>query len=99
MSHTATGDKLKCVQIKRYFCSYAPRLDISLKKDTTTLKFDLDLPVAVFKTMVFVKKYFPTGSIFFRIYKFVNTGFFLEKILSHKNAPRLDILLKKIPRP
>ena len=28
--------------------SYAPRLDISLKKKTTTLKFDLDLPVAVF---------------------------------------------------
>ena len=29
-------------------CTYAPRLDISLKKNTTTLKFDLDLPVAVF---------------------------------------------------
>ena len=28
--------------------TYAPRLDISLKKNTTTLKFDLDLPVAVF---------------------------------------------------
>ena len=27
-------------------------------------KFDLDLPVAVFKAMVFEKKYFPTGSIF-----------------------------------
>ena len=30
-----------------------------------TLKFDLDLPVAVFYAMVFAKKYFPTGSIFF----------------------------------
>ena len=31
-----------------YFCTYAPRLNISLKKNTMTLKFDLDLPVAVF---------------------------------------------------
>ena len=43
-------------------------------------KIDLDLPVAVFKAMVFEKKYFPTGSIFFQIYKLVNTGFFLEKM-------------------
>ena len=28
--------------------TYAPRLDISLKKKTTNLKFDLDIPVAVF---------------------------------------------------
>ena len=40
----------------RYFCSYAPRLDISLKKNTATLKFDLDLPVAEFQAMVFAKK-------------------------------------------
>ena len=44
------------------------------------MKFDLDLPVAVFKAMVFAKKYFPTGSIFFQIYKLVNTGVFLEKM-------------------
>ena len=49
----------------RYFCSYAPRLDISLKKNTATLTFDLDLPVAEFQAMVFAKKYFRTGSIFF----------------------------------
>ena len=36
-------------------------------------------------------KYFPTESIFFRIYKLVNTGFFGK----NKNAPRLDISLKK----
>ena len=42
--------------------------------------------------------YFPTGSIFFQIYKLVNTGFFWKKC-SHKNAPRLDISLKKITWP
>ena len=62
----------------RYFCSYAPRLDISLKKNTATLKFDLDLPVAEFQATVFAKKYFRTGSIFFRIYK-LQLYFFKKK--------------------
>ena len=82
----------------QYFCSYAPRLDISLKKNTATLKFDLDLPVAEFQAMVFAKKYFRTGSIFFSnlqtaviffqkknyIYKFVTSGwkFFFLRIPS-----------------
>ena len=60
------------------FCTYAPRLDISLKKNPTTFKFAHDLPVAVFYAMVFAKKYFPTGSIFFRIYK-LHLYFFRKK--------------------
>ena len=51
-----------------YFCTYAPRcsrLNISLKKNTTTLKFDLDLPVAVFEAMVFAKKIFSNRKYFF----------------------------------
>ena len=55
---------------ERYFCTYALRLDISLKKNTTTFKFAHDLPVAVFYAMVFGKKYFPTGSIFFEFTNF-----------------------------
>ena len=50
-----------------YYCTYAPRcswLNISLKKNTTTLKFDLDLPVAVFKAMVFAKKIFSNQKYF-----------------------------------
>ena len=61
-----------------YFCTFAPRLNISLKKNTLT--FDLDLPVAVFKAMVFAKKNMFQPEVFFsRIYKLVNTGF-LEKM-------------------
>ena len=44
-----TGEQ--CQTTTTTLCTYAPRstrLDISLKKNTTTLKFDLDLPVAVF---------------------------------------------------
>ena len=55
----------------RYFCTYAPRcsrLNISLKKNTTTLKFDLDLPVAVFKAMVFAKKIFSNRKGPFKCY-------------------------------
>ena len=48
-----------------YFCSYAPRLDISLKKNTATLKFDLDLPVAEFQAMVFAKKILSNRKYFF----------------------------------
>ena len=57
-----------------------PRGWISRLKNTTTLKFDHDLPVAVgiLGDCIQTKTYFPTGSIFFRIYKLV--GFFLEKI-------------------
>ena len=54
----------------------APRLDISLKKNTATLKFDLDLPVAEFQAMVFAKKYFRTGSIFF---EFTNCSYIFSK--------------------
>ena len=63
-----------------YFCTYAPRcsrLNISLKKNTTTLKFDVDLTVAVFKAMLFAKKIFTNRKYFFRIY---NTGFFLKNV-------------------
>ena len=44
-----TGEQ--CQTTTTTLCTYAPRstrLDISLKKNITTLKFDLDLPVAVF---------------------------------------------------
>ena len=43
----------------------ATRLDISLKKNTTTLKCDLDLPVAVLQAMVFAKKIFSNRKSFF----------------------------------
>ena len=71
----------------RYFCSYAPRLDISLKKNTATLKFDLDLPVAEFQAMVFAKKYFRTGSICFRIYKLQLYFFKKKPIFRHLSLP------------
>ena len=41
------------------------RLDISLKKTTTTFKFAHDLPVAVFYAMVFAKKIFSHRENFF----------------------------------
>ena len=47
-------------------------------------------------------KYFPNGSFFLRIYKLVNTPFFLEVCKFEKILPvgtRLDISLKKLPRP
>ena len=87
--------------LKRYFCTYAPRLDISLKKNATTFKFAHDLPVAVFYAMVFANKIFSKRKYFFRFYKLVNTPF-LEVCKFEKILPvgtRRDISLKKIPRP
>ena len=50
---------------KKYFCTYAPRLDISLKNNTTTFKYAHDLPVAVFYAMVFANKIFSQRKYFF----------------------------------
>ena len=50
--------------LKRYFCTYAPRLDISLNKNTTTFKFAHDLPVAVFYAVVFANKIFSKRKYF-----------------------------------
>ena len=54
------------------------RLDISLKKNTTTFKFAHDLPVVVFYTMVFANKIFFKRKYFVRIYKLQNTPVCLE---------------------
>ena len=83
----------------RYFCSYAPRLDISLKKNTATLKFDLDLPVAEFQAMVFAKKYFRTGSIFFRIYNLQFFFFFLKPLYLEIGHFRPEFFFLRIPSP
>ena len=50
--------------LKRYFCTYDPQLDISLKKNTTTFKFAHALPVAVFYAMVFANKIFSKRKYF-----------------------------------
>ena len=54
------------------------RLDIALKKNTTTFKCAHDLPVALFYPMVFPNKIFSNRKYFFQIYKLQNTPFFLE---------------------
>ena len=62
------------------------RLDISLK-NTTTFKFAHDLPVAVFYAMVFAKKYFPNGSIFFQVYKHLKKKVYIEVCKFEKKLP------------
>ena len=87
--------------LKRYFCTYAPRLDISLKKILRPSNLHTTYLSRYSMRCYSQTKYFPNGSLFFQIYKLVNTPF-LEVCKFEKILPvgtRLDISLKKIPRP
>ena len=98
---------LSCYRIfkllKRYFCTYAPRLDNSLKKyHVTTFKFAHDLPVAVFYAMVFANKIFSKRKYFISNLQTCKYTLCLEVCKFDKILPvgtRLDISLKKLPRP
>ena len=87
--------------LKRYFCTHAPRLDISLTKKSTTFKFVHDLPVAVFYAMVFANEIFSKRMYFFSNLQTCKYTLFWKFVNSKKILPvgtRLDISLKKLPR-
>ena len=76
--------------------------NISLKKNTTTFKFAHGLPVAVFYAMVLANKIFSKRKYFFLNLQTSKYTLFLEVCKFEKILPvgtRLDISLKKIPRP
>ena len=82
---------------KRYFCTYAPWLDISLKKIPRPSNLHTTYLSRYSMRWYLQIKYFPKGSIFFRVYNLVNTPFFLEICKFEKILPigtRLDISLK-----
>ena len=83
--------------LKRCFCTYAPRLDISLKKILRPSHLHTTYLSRYSMRCYSQTKYFPNGSLFFLIYKLVNTPF-LEVCKFEKILPvgtRLDISLKK----
>ena len=76
--------------------------NISLNKNTTTFKFAHGLPVVVFYSMVLANKIFSKRKYFFLEITNVYIHPFLEVCKFEKILPvgtRLDISLKKMPRP
>ena len=63
-----------------YFCTYAPRLDISLKKIPGPSNFHATYLSQYSRRCYSTKKDFPIWSLFFRIYK-LHLYFFLKKVV------------------
>ena len=75
--------------LKRYFCSYAQRLDISLNKNTKTFKCAHDLPVAGFYAMIFANKIFSKRKYFVSNLQTCKYTLF-EKFVNSKKYFRLE---------